>query len=72
MQGTCNEIIKRVHVCHEPSCVHHNPARALGDLIGIKKHFCWTGVLRNMLFNLIGKLFAKCVVLQWNTNVTVE
>ncbi|KAM7273234.1 hypothetical protein ACFE04_027898 [Oxalis oulophora] len=33
-------IRKKVYVCPEPSCVHHNPARALGDLTGIKKHFC--------------------------------
>ncbi|XP_022719407.1 protein indeterminate-domain 2-like [Durio zibethinus] len=39
-QRTSNEIRKRVYVCPEPSCVHHNPARALGDLTGIKKHFC--------------------------------
>ncbi|KAI4366387.1 hypothetical protein MLD38_022271 [Melastoma candidum] len=31
---------KRVYVCPEPTCVHHNPSRALGDLTGIKKHFC--------------------------------
>ncbi|CAL1355893.1 unnamed protein product [Linum trigynum] len=31
---------KRVYVCPEPTCVHHDPARALGDLTGIKKHFC--------------------------------
>ncbi|PUZ38974.1 hypothetical protein GQ55_9G240100 [Panicum hallii var. hallii] len=30
---------KRVYVCPEPTCVHHDPARALGDLTGIKKHF---------------------------------
>ncbi|KAG6524719.1 protein indeterminate-domain 7-like [Zingiber officinale] len=30
---------KRVYVCPEPSCVHHHPCRALGDLTGIKKHF---------------------------------
>ena len=30
---------RRVYVCPETSCVHHNPARALGDLTGIKKHF---------------------------------
>ncbi|EMS52167.1 hypothetical protein TRIUR3_13488 [Triticum urartu] len=29
----------RVYVCPEPTCVHHDPARALGDLTGIKKHF---------------------------------
>ncbi|PAN12704.1 hypothetical protein PAHAL_2G285100 [Panicum hallii] len=30
---------KRVFVCPEPSCLHHNPSHALGDLVGIKKHF---------------------------------
>ncbi|OAE24556.1 hypothetical protein AXG93_2415s1360 [Marchantia polymorpha subsp. ruderalis] len=34
------EIRKKVYVCPEPTCVHHDPARALGDLTGIKKHFC--------------------------------
>ncbi|KAJ1412644.1 Zinc finger C2H2-type [Sesbania bispinosa] len=38
-QRTSNEVKKRVYVCPEPSCVHHNPARALGDLTGIKKHY---------------------------------
>ncbi|CAN4095960.1 unnamed protein product [Withania somnifera] len=32
-------IKKRVYVCPEPSCVHHDPCHALGDLVGIKKHF---------------------------------
>lgn len=31
---------KRVYVCPEKICVHHNPKRALGDLTGIKKHYC--------------------------------
>ncbi|KAJ4957143.1 hypothetical protein NE237_013926 [Protea cynaroides] len=35
-----NEIKKRVYICPEPTCIHHNRARALGDLTGIKKHFC--------------------------------
>ncbi|MCD7461900.1 hypothetical protein HAX54_047357 [Datura stramonium] len=30
---------KKVYVCPESSCVHHDPSRALGDLTGIKKHF---------------------------------
>ncbi|CAI9114341.1 OLC1v1015049C1 [Oldenlandia corymbosa var. corymbosa] len=30
---------KKVYVCPETSCVHHDPSRALGDLTGIKKHF---------------------------------
>lgn len=39
-QRSSREIRKRVYVCPEPSCVHHDPSRALGDLTGIKKHFC--------------------------------
>ncbi|KAG6471637.1 hypothetical protein ZIOFF_069083 [Zingiber officinale] len=39
-QRTGKEVRKRVYVCPEPSCIHHDPSRALGDLTGIKKHFC--------------------------------
>ncbi|KAK6796679.1 hypothetical protein RDI58_004380 [Solanum bulbocastanum] len=39
-QRASNEVRKRVYVCPEPTCVHHDPSRALGDLTGIKKHFC--------------------------------
>ncbi|XP_068663363.1 zinc finger protein GAI-ASSOCIATED FACTOR 1-like [Aristolochia californica] len=39
-QRTSTEIRKRVYICPETTCVHHNPSRALGDLTGIKKHFC--------------------------------
>ncbi|KAE7999100.1 hypothetical protein FH972_003577 [Carpinus fangiana] len=39
-QRTSKEIRKKVYVCPEASCVHHDPSRALGDLTGIKKHFC--------------------------------
>lgn len=38
-QRSTTDIRKRVYICPEPSCVHHNPSRALGDLTGIKKHF---------------------------------
>ncbi|GKV04944.1 hypothetical protein SLEP1_g17024 [Rubroshorea leprosula] len=38
-QRTTTEVRKRVYICPEPTCVHHNQARALGDLTGIKKHF---------------------------------
>ncbi|XWS31520.1 hypothetical protein CRYUN_Cryun23aG0083600 [Craigia yunnanensis] len=34
------EVKKRAYVCPEPTCVHHHPSRALGDLTGIKKHYC--------------------------------
>ncbi|KAK4481984.1 hypothetical protein RD792_012900 [Penstemon davidsonii] len=38
-QRTSKEVRKKVYVCPETSCVHHDPSRALGDLTGIKKHF---------------------------------
>ncbi|XP_022769814.1 protein indeterminate-domain 2-like [Durio zibethinus] len=38
-QRITSEVKKRVYICPEPTCVHHNSARALGDLTGIKKHF---------------------------------
>ncbi|MQM21934.1 hypothetical protein Taro_054981 [Colocasia esculenta] len=38
-QRSGKEVRKRVYVCPEPTCVHHDPSRALGDLTGIKKHF---------------------------------
>ncbi|WVZ07599.1 hypothetical protein V8G54_020945 [Vigna mungo] len=39
-QRNSKEVKKKAYVCPEPSCVHHNPSRALGDLTGIKKHYC--------------------------------
>ncbi|KAK6134909.1 hypothetical protein DH2020_031353 [Rehmannia glutinosa] len=39
-QRTSKEVRKRVYVCPEKTCPHHHPSRALGDLTGIKKHFC--------------------------------
>lgn len=39
-QRNNKEVIrKKVYVCPEATCVHHDPSRALGDLTGIKKHF---------------------------------
>ncbi|KAL2933115.1 Zinc finger protein JACKDAW [Bienertia sinuspersici] len=38
-QRTNKEVKKKVYICPETSCVHHDPSRALGDLTGIKKHF---------------------------------
>ncbi|KAL8516584.1 hypothetical protein ACS0TY_015014 [Phlomoides rotata] len=34
------EVRKCVYVCPEISCEYHHPSRALGNLTGIKKHFC--------------------------------
>ncbi|MCL7030296.1 hypothetical protein MKW94_004171 [Papaver nudicaule] len=39
-QRSSKEPRKRVYVCPEKGCVHNHPSRALGDLTGIKKHFC--------------------------------
>ncbi|URD81823.1 zinc finger protein [Musa troglodytarum] len=39
-QKSSKEVRRRVYLCPEPTCVHHQPSRALGDLTGIKKHFC--------------------------------
>jgi hypothetical protein len=72
-------IKKKVYICPEKTCVHHDPSRALGDLTGIKSTLVEStvkrsgnvkNVLRNMQSNLIGKLTQKHVV-QENTNVTV-
>ncbi|KAG4385831.1 hypothetical protein AAZX31_12G161300 [Glycine max] len=39
-QRNKEEVVKKkVYVCPEKTCVHHDPCRALGDLTGIKKHF---------------------------------
>ncbi|XP_004498206.1 protein indeterminate-domain 5, chloroplastic-like isoform X2 [Cicer arietinum] len=33
------EAKRKVYLCPEATCVHHDPSRALGDLTGIKKHY---------------------------------
>ncbi|XP_044484371.1 zinc finger protein JACKDAW-like isoform X2 [Mangifera indica] len=38
-QRTNKEVKKKVYICPEKTCVHHDPSRALGDLTGIKKHY---------------------------------
>uniref|UniRef100_A0A3Q7IZY4 C2H2-type domain-containing protein n=2 Tax=Solanum lycopersicum TaxID=4081 RepID=A0A3Q7IZY4_SOLLC len=39
-QRNNKEVIKKkVYICPEKSCVHHDPSRALGDLTGVKKHY---------------------------------
>ncbi|KAJ8751335.1 hypothetical protein K2173_016522 [Erythroxylum novogranatense] len=38
-QKSNKEVRKKVYICPERSCVHHDPSRALGDLTGIKKHY---------------------------------
>lgn len=38
-QKTTKDVRRKVYLCPEPTCVHHDPSRALGDLTGIKKHY---------------------------------
>ncbi|GMI71252.1 JACKDAW [Hibiscus trionum] len=38
-QRSNKEVRKKVYICPEKACVHHDPSRALGDLTGIKKHY---------------------------------
>ncbi|CAG7872917.1 hypothetical protein IGI04_024988 [Brassica rapa subsp. trilocularis] len=38
-QKSTKEVKRKVYICPEPTCVHHDPARALGDLTGVKKHY---------------------------------
>ncbi|KAF7827563.1 protein indeterminate-domain 5, chloroplastic-like [Senna tora] len=38
-QKSTKEPRRKVYLCPEPTCVHHDPSRALGDLTGIKKHY---------------------------------
>ncbi|XAR48016.1 hypothetical protein NMG60_11030697 [Bertholletia excelsa] len=38
-KATNKEVKRKVYLCPEPTCVHHDPSRALGDLTGIKKHY---------------------------------
>ncbi|XP_011021686.1 PREDICTED: zinc finger protein NUTCRACKER-like [Populus euphratica] len=38
-QKTTKEVRRKVYLCPELTCVHHEPSRALGDLTGIKKHY---------------------------------
>ncbi|XP_017233300.1 protein indeterminate-domain 7-like [Daucus carota subsp. sativus] len=38
-KNTNQEVQKKVYVCPENGCPHHDPSKAPGDLTGIKKHF---------------------------------
>jgi hypothetical protein len=38
-QRSSTEAKKKVYICPELTCPHHDASRALGDLTGIKKHY---------------------------------
>lgn len=64
----CKESIKkRVYVCPETSCVHHQASRALGDLTGIKKHFSRKHAEKKWRCDLCSELYA--VHSDWKTHV---
>ncbi|GJS95083.1 zinc finger protein BALDIBIS [Tanacetum coccineum] len=80
-QRSKTEVVgKKAYVCPEPSCVHHEPARALGYLTGIKKNLSrkhgekkWKceKCSNDTRFNQIGKLILRFVALE-NIDAIVE
>ncbi|KAI3688192.1 hypothetical protein L1987_81902 [Smallanthus sonchifolius] len=72
---------KKVYICPEIGCVHHDPSRALGDLTGVKKHYfrkhmerrsgSAKSVPKSTQFTRIGKLTPKFVVPE-STSVIAE
>ena len=58
---------KRVYVCPEATCVHHDPARALGDLTGIKKHYSRKHGEKRWRCERCGKRYAVCS--DWKAHV---
>ncbi|GAB2271066.1 hypothetical protein Dimus_005915 [Dionaea muscipula] len=73
------QVWNKLYAFPELSCVHHDPSRALSDLIGIKKHFCkkhgekkhayMTSAPRDMLCSQTGKLTPRPLA-QETTDVT--
>jgi hypothetical protein len=39
LQRSLKDQRKRVYVCPEESCLHHDRSHALGDMTGIRKHY---------------------------------
>ncbi|KXG36162.1 protein indeterminate-domain 9 [Sorghum bicolor] len=52
------EACRRVYLCPEPTCVHHDPSRALGDLTGIKKHYSRKHGEKNLKCDKCNKRYA--------------
>ncbi|CAN6923491.1 unnamed protein product, partial [Brassica oleracea] len=65
-QKSSKQVKKKVYVCPEATCVHHDPSRALGDLTGIKKHFCRKHGEKKWKCDKCSKKYA--VVLDWKTH----
>ncbi|KAK3198978.1 hypothetical protein Dsin_022393 [Dipteronia sinensis] len=49
---------KKVYMCPVPTCIYHNPARALGDFTGTKKHFLRKHCAKTWQCNKCSKMYA--------------
>ncbi|GER37588.1 C2H2-like zinc finger protein [Striga asiatica] len=58
---------RRVYVCPVPTCAHHDPSRALGDLTGIRKHFCRKHGEKKFRCDRCSKNYAVCS--DWKAHV---
>lgn len=63
------EVKKKVYVCPEETCVHHDPSRALGDLTGIKKHYCRKHGLKKLKCEKCNKIYA--VISDWKAHMKI-
>lgn len=58
---------KKAYVCPEPSCIFHDPSRALSDLAGIKKHYLRKHGQKRFRCERCFKMYA--VETDWKTHV---
>ncbi|KAK1423748.1 hypothetical protein QVD17_19056 [Tagetes erecta] len=49
---------RKLYICPEPSCVHHDPSHALGDLTGIKKHYSRKHGEKTLKCKKCGRMYA--------------
>nr|GMD84823.1 protein indeterminate-domain 2-like [Ipomoea batatas] len=57
-RGAAEVVKKRVYVCPETTCSYHHPSKALGDLSGIRKHFCRKHGKRTFKCDKCNKMYA--------------
>ncbi|CAA7025012.1 unnamed protein product [Microthlaspi erraticum] len=64
-----DQVRKKVYICPEKSCAHNDPARALGDLTGIKKHFSRKHGEKNLKCDKCSKKYA--VISDWKAHIKI-
>uniref|UniRef100_A0A1J3JRX2 Protein indeterminate-domain 9 n=1 Tax=Noccaea caerulescens TaxID=107243 RepID=A0A1J3JRX2_NOCCA len=64
-----DQVRKKVYICPEKSCTHNDPARALGDLTGIKKHFSRKHGEKNLKCDKCSKKYA--VISDWKAHIKI-